>query len=694
MIASLEESTSDLAVVSIPGHDLNELYRLTTRNQERVRLLLECFAIIERARVRSTGIAEAVEHTEGTISAKTIEALFYKFREGRDWRVAIKLSWEGSGERGLPDEFVAWLQVQVDKRQRKVEQGLKQARDAWRRGSSIPGYGTWREWFKKENPGVTIPDHCPGFPEGWHVRNLRRYLDSSKFRRVAQTIGRTAAKAHRSQVYTTRAGLWVMSHVQFDDLEHDFFCNSLQEKQAGRPLELFSHDLFSARKIRYGIRVKTVKQDGTANKLPERMMRMIVAATFYCDGYSPRGTEINAEHGTAAVREWLEKILLELSGGLITTRRSGFSGDAAHAGQYPGIRRGNPNFKASLESSNNLVHNILDHFPAQTGKDLIHRPEGLGAMLDHNADLLAAMQQMPPERAALLRLDILTVEQLMGLLQYYYGYLENDTDHELEGWEECGHIVQELNLAGRWLTQNDLLALPPSQHEMARTLLAAGQIATRPRRMSRREVWDSGASGLIKIPPYGVCEILGDDLSAERKVSDGMFEFEDSEVGPGVHRFDCLVETLDGHRMELRNGERFQAFVNPFAPDQLFVRDAKGRYIGVADRLQKPCRGNYAAVVRTMGAAAHREAALLAPLRDRHAEEVKERAANARHNSNVIEGRPVTPEEKALASSQARRMRKASGSLSDLTTEPEDLPEIEHHEPEPERSGSLQDLIG
>jgi hypothetical protein len=332
----------------------------------------------------------------------------------------------------------------------------------------------------------------------------------------------------------------------------------------------------------------------------------------------------------------MERAIFDLSGGLVTVRRSGFTGAAAHAGQYAGIRRGNPRHKASLESSNNLVHNVLASIPGQTGYSLSTRPEGLHTLLDHNTQLLAASQQMPPTTAALLSYDLLTTEQLMDVLSYYYSYLENETDHDLEGWEECGHIVQELELTGRWITQADLLALPPAQHAMAIALLEAGHVRTRPRKMSRREVWTSQANSLVKIPAFGVCEILGDDLSAERTVRNGMFEFEDPEVGPGVHRYPAFVETLEGNTMELRSGEKFQAFVNPFAPETLFVRDARGRYIGHADRAQRPCRGDYEAVKRAFGAAAKTEAALLAPLRERHAAEVKEREQRARQNIELM----------------------------------------------------------
>lgn len=655
---ALCEDHGGALTLRITGKDLPEFYQLTSANQARVRKLLDIFAEMDAAPSYEAALAIGVElsHGEKYASSKRIEALWLDFRKGGDWRTAIDWRLEGRSQSSFPAAFLEHLQQRVDANKRVTEQALKQLRAEWRAGNAIPGYGTWRQWWQKTNPGLTVPARCPGFPDGWSKVNLRRVLDKSKFRRVAQTIGLTAAAAHRPKVYTTRNGLWVGSHIMFDDLEHDFFVNSLAETQAGRPLELFSHDYFSARKIRYGIRVKTLKEDGSANKLTEKMMRMIFAATFFLDGYSPRGTEVVAEHGTAAVRDWMEKLIFDLSGGLVTVKRSGFTGAAAHAGQYEGIRRGNPRHKAGLESSNNLSHNALASIPGQTGHSLATRPEGLHALLAHNASLLAAAQQMPPATARLLQYDLLTTEQLMDVLSYYYSYIEHETDHDLEGWEECGHIVQELELLGHWINQNDLLALrdnKPAHYEAALALLATGQAQTRPRKMSRREVWDPGASELIKIPGYGVCEILGDDLSEERTVRNHMFEFEDAEVGPGIHRYAGFVETIDGNTIELKEGEKFQAFVNPFAPEHLFVRDARGRYIGFATRDLRPCRGDYARVNRSFGAAAKTEAAALAPLRARQISAVKEREARAAHNAALMSEEPSRQAELAARADAA-----------------------------------------
>lgn len=661
-LAHLGIEETDLVPQEIPAKDLPEFHRLAERNQLRIRRMLAAFAVIEAAAGIKAGIEQAYSMFGGEkgFSRGRLRAYYYSFKKS-DWRVCIDGALEiGAAACSQPAEFLEWLQQRIDSNGRTIELELKKIRDEWTCGKPIPGYGTWQQWFRRECPTLPDPVTCPGYPDGWSTRNLRRKLDASKFRRKAQTLGRTSAAADRPLVYTTRAGLWLASHYQFDDLEHDFFVNTLQEQQAGRPLELFSHDLFSARKCRWGIRVKTMKDDGTANKLTDRMMRMVVAATLFLDGYSPRGTTLVAEHGTAKIPDWMEKILVEASRvpsgeSLIRVHRSGFTGAAAHAGQYPGIRKGNPKHKASLESSNRTTHGLTASFPGQTGTNRDRRPEQLAALLDHNDALLAAYAQLPPERAALLQFDLLELNQANLLLADVYAFLERMTDHELEGWENCGHVVQELQLAGRWITQDQLLSLPRQEHEMALALLQAGQLQPRPRKMSRGEVWQRSCADLIRIPGYIVPQILGDDFSSERKVRRHMFEFEDAEVGPGVHRYHSRIQTPDGHHLELTDGETYLIAVNPFAPVCLHVRDAKGRYLGDAPVVRTACRGDVQAVQRLMGAAAKRESELLEPLRVRQEGEARSRIARANHNAAVI-GK-TTPEDKAITREKNREAR-------------------------------------
>lgn len=633
-------TASALFAVHVPAKDLPAFYALQERNQERIKLLFQAFQTINEAPTLTHGYDLAAAQLAGQrgYSAKRLRSLFTEFRKCRDWRCLIDGALEYKPSTSLPAEFIDHLNTEVDQNGRSMLAVIKRIRAAWTQGKHIPGYGTWQQHWRRIHPGRPMPRIAPEHPTGWTPRNLHRQIDTSKFRRTAATQGRIAAKHHRPMVLGTRQGCWVHSHLMWDDVWHDLFVNSFGEKQAGRPLELFSHDYYSARKVRWGLRVRTEDDSGKAQGLTAKMMRMVVAATYYLDGYSPRGTINLAEHGTAAFMDDMAATLYDASGGLITVQESGMQGKAAIAGQYDGRSIGNPNFKASLESSNNLLHNMEGHLPGQTGPDRQRRPEQLHGLLKYNSQLLAAYQQLPPDKAALLQFPLLEVNQYIGVLSEIYEFIESDPDHDLEGWINCGHITQELQILGEWRSQAEVMSLPSGERDLVIAMLNNNAIASRPRKLTRREVWQAGASDLIRISGGTVCQILGPEFGQERKVSSHQFTFKDKEVGPGDHIFEAIITDAEGRQYALKDGETYLAFVNPFAPDQLFVQDAKGRFLGTCLRSSRASRADIEALKRSMGHAAHIEQELLAPLAQRQAKETRKKLALHRHNTAVIAG--------------------------------------------------------
>jgi len=208
--------------------------------------------------------------------------------------------------------------------------------------------------------------------------------------------------------------LWVGSHYLFDDLWHDLYCNNLDTLQAGRPLEFHALDLFTANKFAWGTKIRLERQDGTMEGLNEREMRLLLAYMLRCHGYSLRGTALVVEHGTAAIRSDVEAMLYDLTGGLITVERGSIkkSGLATAAHQYAGRTKGNFRIKAALESYGNLIHNETAFLLGQTGMDVAYRPEQTHGLLKENDALLTAISQLHPEQIELLRLPLLTIQQL------------------------------------------------------------------------------------------------------------------------------------------------------------------------------------------------------------------------------------------------------------------------------------------
>jgi len=496
-----------------------------------------------------------------------------------------------------------------------------------------------------------------GLPRGWGPRNLQRHGPTKRDLKAARQ-GSAAAALEGPFVFRTRKGLWVGSHYLIDDKDHDFFVNSFAEQQAGRPAELGLLDLYSAYKPFWVFSISTPRADGTKRGKPEIMTRYLLAGQFYLHGYSPRGTTIVSEHGTAAVRDRVLEILSNYTGGLIKRSESGMEGEAAHIGQYPGISRGNFRHKAALESMHNLEHNRLGFLPGQTGPDIKRRPAQLSAMLEKNDDLLALRETLAragrPDLADKVQFDLLERGQFADVLSAVYGQIADERDHKLEGWVECGHVRHEMLVAGQWIDQALLRNAPPDQRELALSLIASGQVQTRIIRKTRHEVWQEGRDQLRRISGGVVCEILGPDLAVERKISKGLFEFEDAESGAGVFRFDSVVRDSSGRMVPLKEGETYQTFLNPFACGELFVRDARGRYLGSAPAWEKVGYHDVDGVKRALGRAQKRLAEYTQALNERHAPEAAARAARMEANATLADTAAGGPERRATNKALAR----------------------------------------
>lgn len=548
---------------------------------------------------------------------KTIERKFYALQKHGpaaliDRRHAGPSAWNTTKPIGLSDHDSELLKSYVERNQRKAAPAIKALR---------------RDWMSGKITTPTEIDLATGYPRGWSEANLMRHLPT-RFELSVARRGRSAAASERRLVYTTRANLWVGSHYLFDDMWHDHMVNVLDQRKTGRPLEFHAVDLYSANKFAWGMRVRLPGPDGTMESLKEADMRFLLAAVLGTHGYSPQGTSLVVEHGTAAIRDDLETLIADETHGLVTVQRSGMQGAAAAAHQYAGRSKGNFRFKAALESLGNLIHNEMAALPGQTGMDVASRPEGLHGLLKRNDALMAAISQLAPERAEMLRWPLLTIQQFQSIAGEIYARINARTDHELEGWDQM---------------------YLPEPH--------TGSM----RRMSPAEVWRPGARQLRKFRPEAIAMLLLRDNGTELLTRSGMFQLTNGEISGDVLRFDAQL---------LKDREKYLTVLNPYDPSALYVFDSRGRFVAACPRIYSVDRANLEAVRRECGAAAKAEADRLLPFRRRHMQEARKLAADMRHNSRVLAGEPVTPEEKSLADSHRRRIAGEQGEIDDLLPEP------------------------
>ena len=586
-------------------------------------------------------IKQALETMATTLGVpyNTVRNKYYRFKNQGprallDRRMCPEL-WRTHNPTQLPELFIDYWKGLVERNQRKSRPAyrlLLRHLDTWRRGRGdpIPGYA---------QPPGNQPD-CD-FPRGWSYGNLMRH-GPSPFELSVTRRGRSCGAAYRPFVFSTRVGLHCGQYYLFDDLWHDLKVNveGHGQRSARRPLELCCLDLFSGCKIAWAMKPIIEKTDASAmQRLKESDMRFLLAHLLCNIGYHPQGTTLIVEHGTAAIRPELEAELLKLSDNKIKVSRSGKTGAAAFAGHYNGAIKGNSRFKAALESHHNLIHNELAHLHGQVGKDRTHCPEDIAGRDKHNDAILAAIEALPPETAQRLIKPYYSYIEFTQLASEIYRRIDERRDHKLEGWEEAGLMLHRwrLNETMPWLPIDHLLTLPTEQQQTARALIESNPNLKGLVRMSPREVWDTSKANLIRLPEEALVSIIGPDLGIQRSPQhNGLFEFEDSDLGPGIHRYRARVQGAHGFEETLSPRVSYLTFVNPFFKNQLLVCDSKMRFIGMCPSYQKVRRDDIQALERAMGHVAKVERELLEPVRRRGMELTRQRIRNAQHNINAL----------------------------------------------------------
>jgi hypothetical protein len=655
------ESTPGRAVCFfIPQCDITRFGQLSEPVRDGVMEKLGAMKRLSTYKSISAGCRE-LELTCG-LDADSLRRLWCQFKAD-GWRALVDCAREGCTRESLWEseshcpsvklskEFTDWFLALAEKNQRATRPAFRVFRKMWMSGQHVPGLDN------------KLPRHClpPGCSEG----NLYRYCQE-KFglKAMRQGLGFAIAK-HGPKTFTTRHGLWPMSHVMIDDLWHDNFV--LFKGQIVRVLEFDALEVLSGCKIGWGTQPRVKREDGTMDGLKEKYVRLLLAQIFFQHGFSPRGTTILAEHGTAAVPEWLAKLLHDRTGGKIITRESGITGvEQAVAGMFRGQGKGNPRFKSMLESLRNLIHNELAALPAQTGKDRNTLPEQTHGELKHADDLLkaiAVLAETNPERAELIQLHVLQYHsQFLPLLSDVYETINCRDWHELEGWHKCGFVVPQLNDGGKWACPESLV---PAKREALIQLAQIDKGYARDYRLSPRQVFNRGRETLTKIPAFVVAEILGNDFARETPCRNGYFQFEDEALDPEVMIFEGRVTDPEGNERELPS-DTYQVFVNPFDLNQLFVHDARGRHIGIARRVIKSSKADLDGIHAQFGRNNKRLADLLKPIRERHADITREASKRAKHNADVI-GENLPEDRK-----RRRQIKNFKGEASELLDGRED----------------------
>ena len=664
-IAHPPARSATLLTFNIPVADHAEFYRLPEPVVHRVLWLLQCMRFVASARHETKACRQIAAESDKCFN--TIYQKWKKYEACGDWRVLIdkrKTSefWQRDDSKriGLPDGLVRLWKTLCEENQRAFKPAhrtLILRLQRWRSGdqaSAIPGY-------------TRPPANAPGsdYPPGWTLSNMLQYKPGD-IELTAARQGRTAAMALLPGVHTTRVGTYPFREIQFDDMWHDFEVNAPRQKTACRLLEFNCADHCTNYIFRPGLKPRLRNQDdGKRKQLDSRDFHLYLVNWLLDYGVHPDGTIFNLENGTANISREFEEKLKFLFDGRLTIIRSGMSGTPAFPGAYRERAKGNFRVKAIKEGAGKMIHNQLAGLIGQVGMHRENLPASHAGRSQENEALLF-LQAAVPSLAGKLRMGILDLGEAVYAVNEAYHLLNDRDDHEIEGWEDLGWVIDQFRAApeiGGWISMADLLPrLDENQQHILRLQMQLDPTLRRRHWLSPSEALLPHVGRLIKPPHDAVPHLLGDEYAAAHTVSGGQITFTRPEF-PGRLRYPAVYQDGDGFRRRLDNGSPVLTHFNPWKPEYLYLTDpASRRFLGRAKRDTAVTRGDVDATHARFGHVLAEFKEATNELTDRHGEK---RIGAMKINTRAI---------KAAAGPTARESALASGGF-DAATMLDDSPD-------------------
>lgn len=247
---------------------------------------------------------------------------------------------------------------------------VNQLKKDWQAGKSIPGLGTWEEWWRTnpETASLPLPETAPDFP--FCDRTITRKVGHVAIRKIGN-VGFAAAKKHLSQVerdysQLRKAEMFTLDDVRLDLMAIDELTSQVIPVEAYIMMEVGSRMIVS-----FILRPKGP----------------VLAADVKCllgAGLAVTGLPLDYkcvilfERGTIACSDALQEFLEGASNNIIEVRRTGMTGGVKWIGAAADKARGNSAGKAVIESFNRSLHARLLHLPGQRGNTYENEPYNLG----------------------------------------------------------------------------------------------------------------------------------------------------------------------------------------------------------------------------------------------------------------------------------------------------------------------------
>jgi len=428
-----------------------------------------------------TAAALSLQHRSG-YSEKSLQRKLALYKKGNkkhgigDWRLLLNHTTYPEKLIRLPEDFVSYWQGLCQENQRKSKPAHRKLVRNWHAGQSIPGYGTWRDWFIAHHEHAQVPTECPpDLPRGWSYENLMRYEPAALEMKLAR-YGIAKAREDLPAIIRTRDGLRPMEYVVLDDWRSDF------RVHAGVPTPcmlngVLAMDVACAMPLRFGLRPALPRDDGSNAGIQRADTKATVAQMLLKFGYPlDYKCTLIVERGTATISIEDAAAIEELTNGQVrVTYTSMISGSVFGFADRP---VGNSLGKAWLESYFNLVHNEAAALPGQMGAQYTLQPACLDDQVAHARALVKAGQFLPPALRNQVRIPFMSLDEALQSHEIIFRWHRNRTEHDLEAFADVlEYRTQDME---QWRPADELAGAPPA---------VLDRIQTRTRKESPLERW-------------------------------------------------------------------------------------------------------------------------------------------------------------------------------------------------------------
>jgi hypothetical protein len=659
--------------------------------------------IIGAPRNRRGGIIRDIAATQPALSEKTIRNRLTKANKAKSPEALLdalidRRTHKRPQGKALPQETVVWLQSRYLKWQRqhgaarRVYEELIARWQRWRGGdasAAIPGY---RRCPRPEAGNANLP-------RGFSYANVCRLAPPDWVRR-ASAIGPRSASALKGKVYHSRvdAAGNVMpfgSVYWWDDNWHDLLLNYAGYSNAPiRPVSFYVMEALSTyRELGIKPRMRDL-DDGKMKNVNETDFFWFWIHIMQTWGYNPiHGTTNVMEKGTATIRDgrclvpykgeahtFAERLHELTSGKVCTTASNAYGNPAIEALLIKCDGGGNFRFKAPIEGSFNLDHNLRSALPGQLGRNPDNMPEELTGWQAMNKEIMALIDDLPAEVFVKFRLPFMHFDTYKRVAYAINGKINGRTEHKIQGWEAAGftgfrwRLSQDTNDWGteqQWLAMSneqrqalEPIVMTPGHHHMER--LSPADVFDRHigknRTLTDREVY-------LLAP-----EKFWKPLNLPRAGSDIIIH--DKEITADALRFRRSVINEHGERIHLDPKKSYMRLLNPINPNRLVIARADGSYLGSTVNIEACFPDDDDTRVEQYRQIASDHADNTEQLRLLTHREQQRRKELVDHNKR-LKADPRTDEEKArdTEADDALRARRNKTNLTDYTAleEPEEV---------------------